>query len=139
VGGRKDRVLATEGPYSMTRNPLYVGSFFLALSCGAFLHSLVFLAGVTMLCVLYARGVVAVEEGMLGRIFPEQYPAYLRRTPRFFPRLSLHHAPATVTVDTAALRREGKRLAGAALLPVILHGVEYLRAAPWWPHWLPPL
>lgn len=139
VGGRKDRVLQVDGPYSITRNPLYVGSFFLALSCGAFLQSMLFLVGVTLACLLYAHGVVVAEEKMLADLFPNEYPEYLRRTPRFVPRFSLHHAPAKVTVDLAALRREAKRLAGAATIPVIIHGVEYLRSAPWWPHWLPPL
>ena len=34
VGGRKGRVVVCEGPYSLCRNPLYLGTFLLAASTG---------------------------------------------------------------------------------------------------------
>src|SRR5690242_19500682 len=42
IGGRKHQELVLDGPYSVCRNPLYLGSFLLALSIAFFLHSLTF-------------------------------------------------------------------------------------------------
>jgi protein-S-isoprenylcysteine O-methyltransferase Ste14 len=135
AGGKKDRVLQTEGPYSITRNPLYLGSLFLALACCGFFQSFTLLIGVAAVYALYARGVVVAEERMLLQLFPEEYAAYQLRTPRFFPRFGAFKSPGKVQVDLGALQREAKRLAGAALLPIAAELVEYARDAPWWPHY----
>jgi protein-S-isoprenylcysteine O-methyltransferase Ste14 len=78
AGGRKDRVLQQEGPYSVTRNPLYLGSFCLVLSCGAFLQSFTLLAALAILTGLYSLGVVRAEEQMLSQLFGAEYSNYLR-------------------------------------------------------------
>jgi protein-S-isoprenylcysteine O-methyltransferase Ste14 len=135
AGGRKDRILQTTGPYSITRNPLYFGSFCLAISIGAFLQSLTLLAALAVLSALYTFGVVGAEERMLLKLFPEEYPGYLAAVPRFFPRFSAYRGPGKVEVDLKALGREAKRLTGAALIPVLMGLAEYLRSADWWPHY----
>jgi protein-S-isoprenylcysteine O-methyltransferase Ste14 len=134
AGGRKDKVLQTEGPYSVTRNPLYFGSFFLAISGALFLKSLFLLLLVVAVAVFYAVAVVKSEEQILEKLFGEQYRAYLLSTPRFFPRFSLYHAPKSVQVDIGAMRREAYRLAGAALLPIVAEVITLLRVRPDWPH-----
>jgi protein-S-isoprenylcysteine O-methyltransferase Ste14 len=135
AGGKKDRVLQTQGPYSITRNPLYLGSFFLALAVCGFAQSFTLLVGVAAVYLLYARGVVAAEERMLVQLFPEQYPAYQARTPRFFPRWSAFASPKKVEVNLAALQRETKRLVAGASLPIFAELIEKLRDAAWWPHY----
>jgi protein-S-isoprenylcysteine O-methyltransferase Ste14 len=135
AGGKKDRVLQTQGPYSITRNPLYLGSLFLALAVCGFAQSFTLLIGVAAVFVLYARGVIAAEERILLQLFPEEYPAYQRRTPRLFPRFRAFQSPGKVEVNLSALKLEAKRLAGAALLPIGAELVELLRDASWWPHY----
>jgi protein-S-isoprenylcysteine O-methyltransferase Ste14 len=135
AGGRKDKILQTEGPYSVTRNPLYFGSFFLAISGALFLKSIFLLALVLGVAIFYAVGVVKSEEQFLEQLFGDQYRAYLGSTPRFFPRFSLYHSPKSVQVDLGALRREAYRLAGAALLPIAAQIISLLRARPDWPHY----
>ena len=39
LGGRKQNGVVTEGPYSLCRNPLYLGTFLLGLSAACFLQS----------------------------------------------------------------------------------------------------
>ena len=88
IGGRKAAEIVDRGPYSVTRNPLYLFSFIAALGMGLQTGSLV-LAG------LFVRVTVGVffatvkrEEAWLQARFGEVYSEYRRRTPRLWPRLS---------------------------------------------------
>jgi protein-S-isoprenylcysteine O-methyltransferase Ste14 len=135
VGGVKDQILQTKGPYSITRNPLYVGGFCFSLSIALFLKSIT-LAGLTLIATAaYVRLVVAAEEKVLEGIFGEAYRDYLRRVPRMIPRFSLYEAGPTVEVRLRALRTEYKRLLAASMMPILVFSLLHFRDAAWWPHW----
>lgn len=87
IGGRKDSILCCEGPYSLTRNPLYFFSFLGVIGFAMALQSwlMVLLYGGVFLFAY--RGVIRGEEKRLLELFGEDYADYLRRTPRFFPAL----------------------------------------------------
>ena len=80
----KDRQLATSGPYSYIRNPLYAGTlivaFGIAIASRNIWLGLVF-AGAFGLIYLPA---VELEEQHLSQIFP-QYAAYANQVRRFLP------------------------------------------------------
>jgi len=135
VGGRKDRVLQTEGPYSLCRNPLYLGSFAFVLAIACLLKSLIFAASLLPAFLLYLQFVVRAEEHYLELHFQEDYRNYCRRTPRFWPRWTAFHTPISISVDLKRLKAEGIRLASASLLMVALQAAEWLRDTPAWPHW----
>ena len=135
VGGRKDRVLQTEGIYSATRNPLYVGSACLAVSVALFFQSLLLLVVSLVLLVFYSTAVVRREEEVLRQLFGEAFEEYARQTPRFFPSFSRYRRPKEVLVNLDAMRREALRLWGAATLPIAAELVAILRDRPDWPHW----
>jgi protein-S-isoprenylcysteine O-methyltransferase Ste14 len=139
IGGHKNSVLQTEGPYSLCRNPLYWGSFCFGLSVGCFLKSVTFAGVVLLVFVAYSHWVVRAEEKVLQFRFGENYLDYRRRTPRFWPRFSSFHSPPHVRVDLVHLRKEVVRLCRAALVPVGLQIIMEWRMAPWWPHffWIP--
>jgi peroxiredoxin len=82
VGGVKDKVLQTTGPYSITRNPLYVGGFCFALSIAFFLKSSSLALLTLAASAAYVRWVVPAEEEVLESIFGEAFREYKRRTPR---------------------------------------------------------
>lgn len=88
IGGRKKAEIVDQGPYSISRNPLYVFSFIGAFGMGAQTGSV----AIATLFVLIAVGVfyltVRQEEGWLLATFGETYRAYLARTPRFWPDFS---------------------------------------------------
>lgn len=88
IGGRKKAEIVDTGPYSISRNPLYVFSYIGAFGVGAQTGSvsmgLLFLA-VTMTVFHFT---VAREEAWLLNAFGEPYEAYMRRTPRFGPDFS---------------------------------------------------
>jgi protein-S-isoprenylcysteine O-methyltransferase Ste14 len=88
VGG--DRRLRTQGPYAVTRHPIYTG--LLGMILGTAL-----LAGL-------GQGIVAVvgslivflvkihtEEQLLLANFPDEYPAYRERVPQLVPGLGVLH------------------------------------------------
>jgi protein-S-isoprenylcysteine O-methyltransferase Ste14 len=135
VGGVKDHILQTTGPYSITRNPLYVGSFCFALSIAFFLKSISLVALTLVASVAYMRWVVPAEEEVLESIFGESFRQYKRRTPRMIPRPSLYTSAPTVEVRLRALRTEAKRLFTASLMPILVFSLLHFRSAPWWPHW----
>ncbi|WP_292224769.1 isoprenylcysteine carboxylmethyltransferase family protein [Brevundimonas sp.] len=89
IGGRKKAEIVSRGPYSITRNPLYVFSFFGAFGAGAQSGSLT----IGALFMLASYGVffltVRREEAWLTAQFGAEYEAYRARTPRFLPRFSL--------------------------------------------------
>jgi len=89
IGGRKTAEIVDRGPYSVSRNPLYLFSFMGAFGMGAQTGSIV----IATLFLLIAVGVffatVKREEHWLLANFGEPYAAYLRLTPRFWPDFRL--------------------------------------------------
>lgn len=86
---RKYRRLITSGPYALVRNPLYVGSF---LMMGGFCTLvgdwLTLVLVMVPMIVLYWLAVRDEEQG-LAQAFPDEWPAYTARVPRFLPKLTL--------------------------------------------------
>ena len=84
---RKNVELATTGPYALTRNPLYLGSFFLGLG-------FTIAAGRWVLAALFAAlflgiylPVMRVEANNLAESFGDRYQHYANEVPLFFPKL----------------------------------------------------
>lgn len=85
IGGRKKAEIVDRGPYSISRNPLYVFSFIGAFGMGAQTGSITMalLFTVTAFAVFYAT--IQREEEWLASMFGATYAAYRARTPRFGP------------------------------------------------------
>jgi len=85
---RKNDTLATTGPYAYTRNPLYLGSFFLGVgftvASGRWFLGIIFAA---LFLGIYVP-VMRVESATLAELFGESYRRYVRAVPLFLPRLS---------------------------------------------------
>ncbi|HZS04071.1 MAG TPA: isoprenylcysteine carboxylmethyltransferase family protein [Blastocatellia bacterium] len=85
---KKNAELAISGPYAYTRNPLYFGSFILALGCavgGGNRWSGLLLLGFFL--AVYIPVMQAEAEYMMT-LFAGAYPAYARHVPLFLPRLT---------------------------------------------------
>ncbi len=85
IGGRKNDVVVCEGPYSLCRHPLYVGSVLLVLSGALFLKSVVFAAALAVLAAAYFIFTVPAEEEYLSARLGEPYRQYCRRVNRLWP------------------------------------------------------
>jgi protein-S-isoprenylcysteine O-methyltransferase Ste14 len=136
IGGRKRVMLVADGPYSLCRNPLYVGTFLIALSAAVMLESLTFTIGIVLGAVFYALATVPAEERYLTEQLGEPYRRYCRAVPRFFPRLSNFNTDAIISVHVRGLGNECRRAARWIWLPVAMDLVSRLRCETWWPHWL---
>jgi len=88
IGGRKTHELITAGPYSISRNPLYLFSIIGAVGIGAQFGavSVPIVAGICAWLVHIL--VVRQEERLLLAEHGEVYARYLAEVPRFFPRFS---------------------------------------------------
>jgi protein-S-isoprenylcysteine O-methyltransferase Ste14 len=89
IGGRKTHELVTTGPYSISRNPLYLFSIIGAVGIGAQFGavSVAILAGACAWLVHIL--VVKQEERLLLAEHSEAYAKYFAEVPRFLPRFSL--------------------------------------------------
>jgi protein-S-isoprenylcysteine O-methyltransferase Ste14 len=136
VGGRKRRCLITDGPYSLCRNPLYLGSLLVALSSGLFLKSPFVLAAIGIVAMGYIYATLPCEERELEYHHGSAYHDYCQRTSRFFPRWSSFHTPEVVEVSIRGLKLEGKRMLVWLWLPFFCELLNHGRAANWWPLFL---
>ncbi|MBB4000773.1 methyltransferase family protein [Aureimonas pseudogalii] len=130
IGGRKARQLVMVGPYSVSRNPLYV--FVAVAGLGAQTGSLVvaclFVAG----AYLIFAPVVRHEEGALDAIFGSEFDAYRARAPRFLPRLSQWRDVAHLEIDPKRYRQtvlDGSIMLGLALAIDAANGLRALSPA----------
>jgi len=105
VGSRKNRELVTLGPYSMTRNPLYLFSTIGAVGVGLIHGSAVVALALGLMSYLVFTITAAKEAAYLKSVFGADYDAYAARTPMFFPKLSLYRDSAEVVFSPAALKR----------------------------------
>jgi protein-S-isoprenylcysteine O-methyltransferase Ste14 len=100
---RKDRELATTGPYARTRNPLYLGSLFLAIGFAIAGHS--WWAGglVLVYFAVFYYAVMRNEQRDLQARFGVIYDQYAARVPLFLPNFfdSGHVSPADVAPEQA--------------------------------------
>jgi protein-S-isoprenylcysteine O-methyltransferase Ste14 len=92
---RKDQELATTGPYAATRNPLYLGSAFLA--AGFIVAGKSWWAGliVGLYFAVFYYAVIRNEEADLRKRFGAEFDAYAARVPLFFPGLPKSNGEAS--------------------------------------------
>ncbi|MFK0692230.1 methyltransferase family protein [Mesorhizobium sp. IMUNJ 23033] len=118
IGGRKSSEVVTGGPYSITRNPLYVFSSVAAAGVGAQIGSITTMIGFAVMCGLAFHVVILREEKFLKEALGLPYQAFLAKVPRFFPDLSLYEEG-----DTGSFKP-------SLLLTTLLDGLVFLVALP---------
>jgi len=104
IAGSKNGELAASGPYSVVRNPLYLGNFAGTVGFGFAVEQPYLAALFGLAFALFYPAVVAREEARLGDIFGERYREYCARVPRWLPDWSLYQEPAVVAVSPRHMR-----------------------------------
>lgn len=79
--------LVTEGPYRLTRNPMYVAELSLWFGWAILFGSLAVALGFLVLAVVLQSLMVPWEERSLRRRLGDRYRGYEATTPRWFPRV----------------------------------------------------
>jgi len=98
IGGRKKSEIVDRGPYSISRNPLYVFSFVGAFGMGAQSGSVTIALLFVLVALLVFSLTVGREEAFLEREFGTAYRVYKARTPRFWPRFGLWRDEEQLTI-----------------------------------------
>jgi protein-S-isoprenylcysteine O-methyltransferase Ste14 len=93
---QKQQVLTVTGPYSYTRNPLYLGSFILIIGVAVTAHSLPSALILFSYFALFYSFVMRREERELYQHHGIAFQEYARAVPLFFPRLT----PAKVSAES---------------------------------------
>lgn len=104
IGGRKSAEIVATGPYSVTRNPLYLFTTFAAAGAGAQLGSLAATVGFAVLCAVGFHIVILREEGFLRARLGRHYEDYCARVPRLLPNFRLYRDQGEVTFRPRLLR-----------------------------------
>lgn len=83
---RKNSILTTHGPYALTRNPLYLGSFLMGMGVAVASGVVWILALLVVFFVIVYGRTMRREEARLSRLFGEEFERYAAAVPRFIPR-----------------------------------------------------
>lgn len=76
-------VIVANGPYRLSRNPIYLAMVLILCGVGVWVNSLWFLGGAGVSAVLLTRGVIFREEQYLERKFGPEYLSYKARVRRW--------------------------------------------------------
>ena len=83
----KNRTLSTKGPYLVTRNPMYLGRFFLLLGFLLLFGNAWIVLAFVFVYYFYMFNRVKREEKSLSAIFGADYDIYCREVNRFWPSI----------------------------------------------------
>ena len=80
---KENHELVTTGPYAYVRHPLYTGVMLAAFS--TMLTGMIFGIGVFIVACIIVPSRIRKEERDMLELFPNEYPAYQKRTKRLVP------------------------------------------------------
>jgi protein-S-isoprenylcysteine O-methyltransferase Ste14 len=129
----KQEILTTTGLYAHTRNPLYLGSGFLAIGAAVAMRS--WIGGSLMLIyfTLVYSFVMRREERELQLQHPDTFAEYAASVPRFFPRLIARVQPGAPSGSFSWAQykknHEYEAMIGFVLLLIALTVIWRVRAA----------
>jgi protein-S-isoprenylcysteine O-methyltransferase Ste14 len=132
VGAVKNQTVMTDGPYSMTRNPLYVFSTIAMTGIGLMLGAAFFaiLIGGATFAILYVTA--KKEAGFLLHEFGDDYRAYAERVPFFWPNPRLYRTAADVSFNARSLRNNLFDALGFLVAIPIVELIDQFKSAYGW-------
>lgn len=131
IDGQLAEVLNTTGIYSLVRNPLYLGNFFMWLGVGMLSGNLWFIVAFILFYWIYYERIIFAEEQFLTAKFGSQYTTWAAKTPCFIPKLSGFTKPSETFSWKKVVKKEKNGLVALLLIFSVLdYSVQYLRHEP---------
>jgi protein-S-isoprenylcysteine O-methyltransferase Ste14 len=129
---RKEQIITTGGPYRSIRNPLYLGSFLIAIGFCLVAGSIwVWLLVVAYFALCYLP-VIHQEKSFLSAKFPDVYPDYAAAVPAFYPTWKLYQKSSTQFSWQQVIRnKEYNAMIGILLAYAYLIFVSTRLTVPW--------
>lgn len=110
------KTLNTTGMYSIVRNPLYLGNFFMWLGIALFVHVWWIVLIFILMFWLYYERIIFAEEEFLREKFGNDYLQWANKTPAFIPKFRLYKKPAYSFSMKTVLKREYNGLLAMSLI-----------------------
>ncbi len=126
---QKIRKLTTSGPYSFTRNPLYVGNFLMGLGFCVFVNNIILSLIYTALFIFFYAGTVKKEEILLEGLFGKDYVEYKQSVPAFIPNFKIYKPKENVRFSLKQAHYNGELI--RVEVTVILLSLLYLARDFW--------
>ena len=134
TSGQNEKLIATElntsGPYALTRNPLYLGNFWITLGLCLIAHDVWVLCIVAVLFAVQYRAIIAAEEQFLRERFGASYEAWSARVPRFWPRVAAVGSGRAWDFRRV-LRKEHNPMAAWVTIALVLVAFDRPQGARW--------
>ena len=105
ISGYKDAELIAAGPYSISRNPLYLFSLLGFAGIGLATETITLGIALPLIAAIGYPAVIRREETELRARFGPVFEEYCARTPRFFPDFGKFSEPASYVVNPRLFRR----------------------------------
>ncbi len=126
IAGHKNALLVQEGPYSMSRNPLYFFSLLGAMGIALTTQTFTLPVLVLIAFAVYYPAIILKEEAELRKRHGAAMELYLNSVPSFFPRRALFHQPETYEVKPRVFLNH---LGSAVWFILALGVIQLLKAA----------
>ncbi|VAX38014.1 hypothetical protein MNBD_UNCLBAC01-720 [hydrothermal vent metagenome] len=123
ANSRKGQALVTEGLYSLTRNPMYLGSFLIGAGFVFIVWPWWTLPLFAGLFYMRFNKQMVKEEAVLSEQFGKVYQDYCRKSPRIFPSISTmikFKVSTIINMKELFSTKEKRGLIGWPLLAVVL-------------------
>lgn len=127
IGGRKSSELVVIGPYSISRNPLYLFSLLGTLGAGFMFGSLVVGCVFGLVYFVVFDRLIRREERFLETSFPIAYPGYCALTPRWWPRLSAWRGADEILVRPRLLYNTLRDASVFLLMFPLFEAIEWMQ------------
>ena len=127
AAGNKNAILLHDGPFSISRNPLYFFSFVGGLGIAITTETMTIPVLFSGWFALHYRKVIASEEQHLEQRYGRRYADYCALVPRFWPYWSGLIEPAQWTLCPRAFRRSVLDAVWFVVAAVTVHALHDLR------------
>ncbi len=123
----KDRKLATYGPYTITRHPLYIGSFLMMVGFSIIIGDDENIWFVLIIFSLFYLPAIRKEELKLRRKFGEEWRSYVKRTSLLFPKKIPANILSRCSLEQWVKNREYRACAASLIILIALGLIRELQ------------